>query len=119
MESVKPQFVQETWFGVGDRVPLNVAKLAEFGYIQLIQDEASSILPDLIYEVNRVAVVSCWRKTKDDYNCYFSIKITSLGKAIFSSFRRLMFSFSTIQWTLQNGIGEVETKFLVLMDFNG
>ena len=55
MESVKPRFVQETWFGVGDRVPLNVAKLAEFGYIQLIQDEASSILPDLIYEVNRVA----------------------------------------------------------------
>ena len=55
MESVKPRFVHETWFDVGDRVTLNVARLAEFGYIQLIQDEASSILPDLIYEVNRVA----------------------------------------------------------------
>ena len=55
MESVKPRFVHETWFDVGDRVTLNVARLAEFGYIQLIQDEASSILPDLIHEVNRVA----------------------------------------------------------------
>ena len=55
MESVKPRFVHETWFDVGDRVPLNVARLAEFGYIQLVQDEASSILPDLINEANRVA----------------------------------------------------------------
>lgn len=55
MESVKARFVHEVWFDAGDCVPLNVARLAELGYIQLIQDGSSSILPDLIKEVNRVA----------------------------------------------------------------
>ena len=102
-----------------DRVPLNVAKLAEFGYIQLIQDEASSILPDLIYEVNRVAgsvvleedqkmtTIAISQSNYLPWKGYFQL-ISKVDVFVFYD----TVDFTKRDWRSRN-------KILVLMDFNG
>ena len=54
MDNIKREFVHEIYYNNGDYVTANAAQQTELGYIQLIRDDASSIMPDLLNEVKRI-----------------------------------------------------------------
>ena len=54
MDNINQEFVHEIYYNNLDYVAANAAQQAELGYIQLIRDDASSIMPDLLKEVKRI-----------------------------------------------------------------
>ena len=54
VDNINQEFVHEIYYNNGDYVAANAAQQAELGYIQLIRDDASSIMPDLLKEVKRI-----------------------------------------------------------------